>query len=63
LQDENFRTDLVCRANVEVAQARVSGDRRRFPARVSDYVAAGPEFDEETVGGRTSPLESPSRRP
>jgi hypothetical protein len=45
LQEEFFRTDLVCRASVDVVLARVSVNHLRFPSRLSNYVAAGPEFD------------------
>ena len=50
LQEEFFRTDLVCRASVDVVLARVSGNHLRFPSRLSNYVAAGPEFDAKGVG-------------
>ena len=55
------RSSLPCqrRGGAGAGQRRSSS----FPSRLSDYAAAGLEFDEETVGGRTSPLESPSRRP
>ena len=59
LQKEFSRADLVCHADAEVWPRRGAGnDLLQFRVGLNGCVAGGPELDQETVGGRTSRLQT-----